>query len=86
MIVDWVESALDRLANIFVAANPAERDAIEAAALNVNAELAAGPSALGESRSGGRRLWFVDLLAVIFRVVPNKGRVVVLDVARSRRR
>lgn len=26
MIVDWVESALDRLADIFVAANPAERD------------------------------------------------------------
>jgi hypothetical protein len=56
MIVEWTESALDRLADLFVTADLAEQDVIEAAVLKINADLAARPWNLGESRSGDRRL------------------------------
>jgi hypothetical protein len=38
MLVKWKGTALDRLADIYVAATPAERDEIEATTRRVNAE------------------------------------------------
>ena len=85
-LVGWVESALDRLADLFVTAWTAERDEIEATVLRINAALAADPWALGESRSGNRRVWFTYPLMVVYRIAPTEGRVVVSRVARLRRR
>jgi hypothetical protein len=86
MIVEWTESALDRLADLFVSADLAEQDLIEAAVKRINAALAADPWDLGESRSSGWRVWFVDPLMVIFRVSQAGGRVIVSHVARPRRK
>jgi hypothetical protein len=84
MIVEWTESALDRLADLFVTADLAEQAVMEAAVVKINSDLAVNPWNLGESRTEGRRMWFVEPLVVIFRVVPTKEQVVVLAVGRSR--
>ena len=51
MIVEWTESALDRLADIFVVADLAEQDVLEATVRRINSTLSAGPQDLGESRT-----------------------------------
>jgi hypothetical protein len=69
---------LDRLADIFVAADRAEQEVLESTVLRINMALAADPSDLGESRPNNGRVWFAEPLTV--------GRVVVLHVAARRRR
>ena len=86
MIVEWTESAWDRLADMVTDSDLAEQDRIEAAVLRINAALAADPSELGESRAGPWRIWFAEQMMVRFRIVPTEGRVVVAHVARSRRK
>jgi hypothetical protein len=60
MIVEWTETALDRLADIFVAADLAQQDMLETTVRRINATLSSGPPDLGESRPSGRRVWFAD--------------------------
>jgi hypothetical protein len=85
MLVEWKESALDQLADIYVAANLADRDRIEATVERINAQLADDPSDLGESRSGRlRRVWFNHPLVVKFRFDPDRGLVIVSEVVRLR--
>lgn len=85
MTVEWTESALDRLADLFVISDQFTQKEIEATVEVINAALAEDPNELGESRSAGRRIWFVHPLVVIFRVVADEDRVVVSHVARPRR-
>jgi hypothetical protein len=82
MIVEWTESALDLLADLFVAVDLSEQRELEKIVVRINATLAADPWELGESRSGGWRVWFVDPLMVIFHATSADGRVIVLHVAR----
>ena len=86
MTVQWTASALDRLADFFVAADLAEQDVLEATVRRINATLAGGPQDLGESRPGGRRVWFADPLTVVYRAIPTEGRVIVSHVAQRRRK
>ena len=86
MLVKWKSIALDRVADIFVAATPADRDEIEATTRRINVALAADPSVLGESRSGDRRVWFEYPLMVLFRIVSADKTVIVSHVARLRPR
>ena len=86
MRVEWTSRGLDRLADIYVAATPADRDDIEATTRRINAALAVDPSVLGESRSGGWRVWFEYPLMVLFCIFPAQQVVVVTHVARLRRR
>lgn len=81
MTVEWQEDALDRLADIYVAAAPADRDEIGRCVEHINARLASDPGGLGESRSPGRRVWFTPPLVVVFDL-PVGGGVVVTHVAR----
>jgi plasmid stabilization system protein ParE len=64
----WSNDALDLLADIYVAATPAERARIAAGVEALNARLRSDPINEGESRPNGRRLTFAPLLAVVFRV------------------
>lgn len=85
MQVEWKESAIDRLADFYVAASPEDRVAIAAAAERINRELARDPLEHGESRESlYRRVWFVPPLVVIFDVVMADGKVVVNHLARRR--
>lgn len=85
MWVEWKEYALDRLADIYVAADPADRDDIERTVEQINAALAADPRNLGESRAtANQRVWSSDPLTVTFLIVPNDGKVIVYHVAHRR--
>jgi hypothetical protein len=86
VIVKWKGVALDQLANIYVAATPADRHEIEATVMRINAALAADPWHLGESRSKNRRVWFEYPLTVVFTILPAEQRVLVTHVARLRPR
>ena len=64
----WLDRALDQLADIYVAADPADRARMAAAINALNARLRADPLAEGESRVGDRRITFIPSLSVAFRV------------------
>ncbi|HVK18275.1 MAG TPA: type II toxin-antitoxin system RelE/ParE family toxin [Fimbriiglobus sp.] len=85
MWVEWKESALDELADIYVAADPADRDEIERTVEQINAALAANPQFLGESRATpNQRAWLSDPLTVTFQIIPADGTVIVHHVAHRR--
>ena len=83
MNVEWHEVALDRLADIYVAALPHERDPLAECVAQMNARLALDPSNLGESRSARRRVWFNPPLMTVYDLIPGGG-VLVVHVARIR--
>jgi hypothetical protein len=83
MQVKWNNYALDTLADIYVAASQSDKFAIGQTVEFINRQLADDPAELGESRSGGRRLWFVPPLAVHYRI--GAAGVVVLEVKRHPR-
>jgi len=78
----WLESVLDKLADIYVAADPVDRDRMAAGVEAFNASLAADPLSVGESRQGMYRVAFPPLLNVYFRVDVANRQVHVTDVAR----
>lgn len=74
-IVEWEEKARDELADIWVAATPAERAVIEPFVLKLERDLVADPDDVGESRGGRRRVLIGRLLVVWFDVWPGRARV-----------
>jgi hypothetical protein len=81
MRVEWTDAALDRLADLFVAADPAVREAIEQSVIGINNKLAVDPWDLGESRATVyRRAWSTQPLFVIFHIIPAESLVVVQTV------
>lgn len=78
----WLDRALDQLADIYVGADPAERARMASAVDALNARLRSDPTAEGESRGGDRRLTFIPLLSVAFRVSPKDRTVQVGRVQR----
>ncbi len=81
-MVRWKEVALDRLADIYVAApTSTERDSIARRVERINAQLAAHPWGLGEDRGPHRRVWFTPPLMVVYDLPPGGG-VVVIHVAK----
>jgi hypothetical protein len=80
--VVWMNKALDELADVYVAVGPAERTRIAAGVDALNHRLAADPLNEGESRVGGYRMTFPDLLAVSFHVNQASGVVRVVGVSR----
>lgn len=83
MSVEWEEPTLDRLADIYVEAAPAERDAIARCVERINAQLALDPWTPGEDRGPGRRVWFHPPLVVGYDLLPG-GVVLVNHVARTK--
>ena len=81
MRVEWTDAALDRLADLFVAADSTTRETIERCVVGVNAKLAADPWDLGESRATVyRRAWSAQPLFVVFPIIPADDLVVVQSV------
>jgi hypothetical protein len=81
MSVGWTSLALDRLADIYVLAVPADRGPIAACVEGINRRLADDPSGPGESRTGSRRVWFTGPLVVGFDLLIGGG-VIVFHVER----
>jgi hypothetical protein len=84
--VEWLQSALDELAAIWVRADSALRQAITAAAHSIEQELRRSPHQLGESREGEERVFFTYPLGVQFDIDDAQGTVRVLHVWDIRRR
>lgn len=80
--VEWLQAALDDLADAWLKAAPSSRQQITFAAGQIDAALENDPAEQGESRSAGRRILFVEPLAAVFRVYPTQKLVVMLGVWR----
>jgi hypothetical protein len=78
--VEWLQSALDELAALWVLADSELRRAITAATDDIDRRLSRDPTNEGESRPGRRRIMFVPPLAVAIRIEPDGQRVSVLHV------
>jgi hypothetical protein len=84
--VEWLQSALDELADQWTRANSAERQAITTASHAMERRLAEDPASEGESRPSGRRITFIPPLAITFRVNADARTVWVVQVRVFRRR
>ncbi len=78
--VEWLQSALDMLAELWMQAASDQRQALTAASHQIDQRLSRDPHQEGESRSGGRRLTFVAPLAVTFQIEADGRTVTVLRV------
>jgi len=83
--VVWLNPCLDSLAELYIAASPAERERMATGGEALNRRLADDPFHEGESREGMSRLTFPPLLKIRFRVDTNERVVRITDVARSGR-
>ncbi len=76
----WLESTLDKLADIYVTLDVDARERMAAGIELFNEQLATDPLEVGESRVGGFRVAFPPLLKVSFHVDVADRRVRVTDV------
>ncbi len=76
--VRWEETALNELAKAWVEADSATRQLITQATDEIDRRLKTDPLAEGESRSEGRRVFFVLPLGVTFRVEADRPIVSIL--------
>jgi hypothetical protein len=78
--VDWLESAVFKLADAWTQAGAADRAAITAASHRVDEALRLNPVEAGESRGDERRI-YIDLpLVVIYEIAEDDRLVTVLDL------
>ncbi len=82
--VEWLPLALGDLTGIWLAANPADRIIIAAAAHDLDRKLEVDPAKEGESRSHGERVMFQPPLAITYRIQPRLSLVEVLEAWRTR--
>jgi hypothetical protein len=84
--VRWSKAALDQLAASWAAADSALRQQITQASHEVDSQLRKKPAEKGESRPKRGRIFFVQPLAVTFRVNEQRNQVSVLFVRVYQRR
>ena len=84
--VEWLQTALNELAAVWLQADSAQRKAITTAAQAIDKLLQRSPQREGESRAHGQRILFEPPLAVTFEVHPQRSLVRVLHVWSPQRR
>jgi len=84
--VRWERRALDELADQWLQAESAKREAITAAVPRIDRRLQADAVNEGESRADGRRIMFEPPLAVTFRIEADGRTVSVLHVRLFRKK
>jgi len=84
--VEWLQTALDQLAAIWVPADATLRQAITTASHQIDHQLRTAPFEESESRPDGRHVLFVSPLGLLFRLEADGGTVTVLRVWLFRRR
>jgi plasmid stabilization system protein ParE len=84
--VEWIQSALNELAQIWNQGDSARRAAITTASHRIDQTLEQDPHHAGESRPGGRRVLFESPLGVLFRIEMDGQTVTVLRCWQFRRR
>ena len=83
--VFWHRDALAELARVWTDAENSERQAITAAAREIDQLLTRSPETVGESREGTERIAFVDPLGLVYDVYPSQQLVRVDQVWHLRR-
>jgi hypothetical protein len=83
--VIWKHIALDSLADVYVALDPATRGRVSGAVNEFNLRLVDHPMLVGESRDENQRVAFVDLLFVRFSVDESRQTVRVHELKRAKR-
>ena len=81
--VEWLQSALDELTNLWMQADTTQRKDITAASQVIEKRLRDNPASEGESRSEDRRITFIPPLAVRFQIEkdgPDRDRFARADV------
>jgi plasmid stabilization system protein ParE len=84
MKVRWTPAARADLANVWLKADSDQRRVITSAAQAIDNRLTIDAKNAGESRPGGRRIFFESPLGIAFRVDPTGAAVDVLRVWRIR--
>lgn len=84
--VVWLQTALDELATIWMEADSPTRQAITAAAHEIDKELESDPHHAGESHNEGERVFFVPPVGVEFDLDDGRSLVRVFHVWDIRRR
>lgn len=78
--VRWKRSAVNELANLWLHADSAQRQAITSASHAIEQQLQADPNAESESRPNGRRICLVAPLGITFRIESDGQTVWILRV------
>ena len=78
--VEWIQSALDELAFVWMLADSSTRQAINAASTRIDPALEIDPLNVGESRGGDDRVMFEPPLGVMFQVDLTNNIVWVVSV------
>ena len=84
--VEWLQSALDELAAVWMQADSTLRQQITSSSHQIDMRLEADAIGQSESRPEGRRVLFEYPLAEIFRLEQDEQTVTVLHVWRFRKR
>jgi len=84
--LEWLDSSLDELTAVWLAANPATRIAVRMAVSMAESRLRHDPQFQGESREGNERVVFFDPLGFSVELDASRRTVTVLHVWRVRRR
>lgn len=82
--VEWTENARDQLADIWIAATPAERIRFEGVLLCLAKDLVDDPLEVGESRSGSVRVVVRSSLVIWFNASSVRPRI--FRITRSRQK
>jgi hypothetical protein len=78
--VEWLETALDDLANLWTQADSNQRQGITSATHLLEQRLSSDPMRDSESRAEGHRITFVPPLAIRFQIDNERNSVTVLHV------
>jgi hypothetical protein len=84
-MVIWLRRAIDQLTDLWLKADSELREAITKAAHQIDQELKSNPEEVGESRPDGRRIHFVQPLAILFEVRQGAVRILYAWDARRKR-
>jgi hypothetical protein len=84
--VNWLQSALNELTDLWISADSPVREAITGAAYRIDQALQFKPSEQGESRPDGVRIFFEHPLGITFHVVEAYATVRILHVWDIRRK
>lgn len=84
--IEWVQAVLEQLATFWTDADVASREAITAAASQIDKNLCTDPQAQGESREANRRTLYVAPLGIDFHVEEENRKAVVVRVWLVRKR
>ena len=84
--VDWLQSALNELADLWTQADSDQRQVITEACHAIEQRLARDPEQESESRPAGRRITFAPPLAATYRIEEDERTVTVVHVRMFRHR